>query len=109
MQKSRRWRGLELDLLSLVVASLAACSSTPTASSPPASSANEASSASPASHTPPLADTSASQPVLAPGASDPSSNPAPMPKGTRVLQIGDSFADALGGKLSKLLRDAEVK
>jgi len=32
-----------------------------------------------------------------------------MPKGTRVLQIGDSFAAALGGELSKLFREAGVQ
>ncbi|HET7538595.1 MAG TPA: SGNH/GDSL hydrolase family protein [Polyangiaceae bacterium] len=107
MQKSRRRRGLEFNLLSLVGATLAACASTPAPSTPPAPSASEASSAFSPPHAP-VADPSTSQ---APPASmaEPSENSAPMPKGTRVLQIGDSFADALGGKLSPLLRAAEVK
>jgi hypothetical protein len=33
----------------------------------------------------------------------------PLPKGTRVLQIGDSFAAALGGELSKLFKDAGLR
>ncbi len=33
----------------------------------------------------------------------------PLPKGTRVLQIGDSFAAALGGELGKLFKEAGVR
>jgi lysophospholipase L1-like esterase len=35
--------------------------------------------------------------------------PDALPKGTRVLQIGDSFAAALGGELSKLFKEAGVR
>jgi lysophospholipase L1-like esterase len=106
MQKSRRWRGLELHLLSLVGALLAACSSTPAANAP--APASEAGSASSHPHEPSPARTTAIEPEPA-AAPDPGSSPAALPKGTRVLQIGDSFADALGSALSKMLRAAEVK
>jgi hypothetical protein len=109
MQKSRRWRGLELDLLSVVL--LVACAGPPHSNAPaaPAESAE-----------PPRSPVNASAKVDPLVASDSQSNlatpvapmqaePAPLPKGTRVLQIGDSFADALGGKLSKLFRAVDVK
>jgi len=35
--------------------------------------------------------------------------PEPLPKGTRVLQLGDSFAAALGGELAKLFKEAGVR
>lgn len=36
----------------------------------------------------------------------PEPEPAPLPAGTRILHLGDSFADALGVPLGKRLRDA---
>ena len=115
MQKSRRWRGLEFDLLSVVL--LAACSATPAASTaatttaePPAKTSAPSATAS----TAPLPADSETKPnsALPPPAAvaAPEAAPAePMPKGTRVLQIGDSFAAALGGELSKLFKDAGVR
>jgi len=41
------------------------------------------------------------------GAGEPA--PEPLPKGTRVLQLGDSFAAALGGELAKLFKEAGVR
>jgi len=110
MQKSRRRRGLEFNLLSLVL--LVACAGPPHVDAPaapatPAASAPGTVSSSAKLDPPPVAAdpeaelTQTVTPIQAP--------PAPLPKGTRVLQIGDSFADALGGKLSKLLRAVEVK
>src|SRR6187551_3070088 len=101
MQKSRRRRGLELNLLSLVL--LGACAAPPAANAP----TPEPSSAPVASSPPPAAPAASAE--SQPGqASDPEPAPAPLPKGTRVLHIGDSFADALGGNLNKLLRAADV-
>lgn len=105
MQKSRRRRGLELNLLSLVL--LVACAAPPAANAPTPA----------ASEAPRAATTTApASPAEAPGEPGHAQSPAaaesttePLPKGTRVLQIGDSFADALGGNLSKLFRAVDVK
>ncbi|HYQ47018.1 MAG TPA: SGNH/GDSL hydrolase family protein [Polyangiaceae bacterium] len=115
MQKSRRWRGLELDLLSLVL--LAACAAPPPAAVPvapePAPTATTASAPPATSSAPAAAPESepASNPTLpapAPvGVGEPA--PEPLPKGTRVLQLGDSFAAALGGELAKLFKEAGVR
>jgi lysophospholipase L1-like esterase len=40
---------------------------------------------------------------------DPKHGPLPLPEGTTVLHVGDSFAGALGVPLNKLLRDAKVR
>jgi lysophospholipase L1-like esterase len=114
MQKSRRWRGLELDLLSLGALALAACAAQPSA---PAASPDPtpiaAPSAPPSSAAPTLPADSPT--IAAPGstASAPSASPRPtaepLPKGTLVLQIGDSFAAALGGELGKLLNAQGVR
>lgn len=100
MQKSRRWRGLEFELLSLVLLGLTglpACASAP----PPRSIAQRhAVQERPVVEPEPAQDEPAAkdEPVrLEP-------TPAPLPPGTLVLQIGDSFADALGGELARLLR-----
>lgn len=115
MQKSRRWRGLELNLLSVVL--LAACGAPPAANAPAASSAEPP--ATTASTPAPLASAPlpptdgetkpSSTPPAAPVAAAPESAPEPLPKGTRVLQIGDSFAAALGGELAKLFKEAGVR
>jgi lysophospholipase L1-like esterase len=125
MQKSRCWRGLELNLLPLGL--LAACGGQPAAANAPqapapsrsaaaaATSAAAPSSASPA--TPPLpadseATPSPSATAAAPPSTPPVSDPAalpPLPKGTLVLQLGDSFAAALGVELGKRLKAAGVR
>ena len=101
MQKSRRWRGLEFLLLSLVGTACAPAAKAPT--SKPASPSFD-SDAQESSSTESSADADATPPTARDEATAES-----LPKGTRVLQIGDSFADALGGNLGKLLRAAEVK
>jgi lysophospholipase L1-like esterase len=112
MQKSRRRRGLELNLLSVVC--LSACAAAPKANAP------EAPSSEPAASTPSAEPTIANTPDHAePNAKPSAAAPAtvaaqeptaePLPKGTRVLQIGDSFAAALGGELSKLLKEAGLR
>jgi len=112
MQKSRRWRGLELNLLSVVL--LAACSATPAANAPappsaePASAPSTAASTTSAPPTPADSETKPNPSAPAPAAA-PEPTAEPMPKGTRVLQIGDSFAAALGGELSKLFKEAGVR
>jgi hypothetical protein len=112
MQKSRRWRWLQLHLLPLA----AAC-----ASAPPPAAALSAVEASPASNaTAPAAtrpgaaapaepnETLAPSRVPAAGAHASSSASslaaAELPPGTKVLHVGDSFADALGVELGKLLK-----
>jgi len=40
---------------------------------------------------------------------DPERAPLPLPEGTTVLHVGDSFAGALGVPLNKRLRDAKVR
>ena len=115
MQKSRRWRGLELDLLSMSL--LVACTPPPPpaaapianpaetrAAAPPAASA--LASSAPATSAP--AAPASQQPEPVAGAM-PVAAPPPLPAGTLVLQIGDSFADALGGQLGKLLRAVGVR
>jgi hypothetical protein len=144
MQKSRRRRGLELDLLPVVgmlalaaasAAALVACGGQAPAANAPAeptpvlnaSSASNAPAppASAASPTPVLPADSA---TVAPAGAKPTSTPAtatpqpvaspqpvatpqalPLPKGTLVLQIGDSFAAALGVELGKLLKAQGVR
>jgi len=90
---------------------------------PKAAQAPEAASVQPAP-TPASAPSTSATPAGAPPAdAEPTPNPAPaaapvaaaeptpdpLPKGTRVLQIGDSFAAALGGELSKLFKEAGVR
>src|SRR3954465_14504558 len=105
MQKSRRWRGLELLLLSLVPA---ACSPAAAPAPAPKTSAAESADRDTESETASTGKTAAS-PNAKPTTEDEPAPSASLPKGTRVLQIGDSFADALGGRLAKLLREAEVR
>jgi len=122
MQKSRRWRGLELDLLSLGVLAFgcggsAAPANTPEPAAPAAAPATSPSSlvpatalrattAAPAVETPP-ADSSVgkSTETAPPGAPE----LAALPKDTLVLQLGDSFAAALGVELGKRLKAAGVR
>jgi hypothetical protein len=125
MQKSRCWRGLEFDLLPLAL--LAACggqpapANAPEAPTPSASAAASTGSAVPQSSaaptTPLLAADSettaspgatAAAPPSAPPNGDPMALP-PLPKGTLVLQLGDSFAAALGVELGKRLKAAGVR
>jgi lysophospholipase L1-like esterase len=49
------------------------------------------------------------QSVSIPPAQSPAPAPEPLPRGTRVLQLGDSFAAALGIDLGKLLKEAGVR
>jgi lysophospholipase L1-like esterase len=120
MQKSRRWRGLELDLLSVgVLLALAACAAQPApaasahADPKPVDSPATAASASPAP-APTLPSDSMSKPPAGSPPPAPSATPEPvaplaLPKGTLVLQIGDSFAAALGVELGKLLKAQGVR
>ncbi len=115
MQKSRRWRWLQLHLLPLA----AACASAPPPSSAPADGeavSASATLASPAAE-PPLAaaPAPAEQNAFPPArpavdsAPAPSSAPADLPAGTKVLQVGDSFAAALGVELGKLLKHSGLR
>ncbi len=122
MQKSRRWRGLELDLLSVgALVALTACAAQPTA--PAANAPTDPKPVAPlttaASATPAPAPTLLSDSVSKPPAGTPPPAPVaipeltsqalPLPKGTLVLQIGDSFAAALGIELGKLLKAQGVR
>jgi len=111
MQKPRRWRWLQLHLLSLT----AACASAPPPSPAPASAA--AVEAPPANSAPAKAAPADPQETFPPSrlpadsaaAPTPSSALAELPTGTKVLQVGDSFADALGVELGKLLKRSGLR
>jgi hypothetical protein len=111
MQEPRRWRWLQLYLLPLITA----CGgSAPNAAQPePAPAAlPEAPSTTnpPAAATPPRAPEPA--PAVAPEPAPPMIAAAPLaelPAGTKVLQVGDSFAAALGIELGKRLKAAGVR
>ncbi|HEY0467421.1 MAG TPA: hypothetical protein VGC79_24645, partial [Polyangiaceae bacterium] len=91
--------------MSLVL--LLACATRPAANSPsPDPSQTPSASTTPSSA--PHAEAER-EPGEGPSAVPLEGTPAPLPKGTRVLQIGDSFADALGGSLGKMLRAVEVR
>jgi lysophospholipase L1-like esterase len=117
MQKPRRRRRLQFHLLPLIAT--AACASA-TPASPPAPVSTSAS----ISQTPlapgPTPTTAAAQTPetfppsrLAVDSSDSAAAPPltslELPKGTKVLQVGDSFADALGIELGKLLKGAGLR
>jgi len=115
MQKSRRWCGLELNLLPL--ACLLACGARPVAAESPGTSpapstessvaftTSGAAAAAASSAAPPKGKASAKTPPTAP-----LPTPAePLPQGTLVLHIGDSFAAALGVELGKLLKGAGLR
>lgn len=59
---------------------------------------------------PPTEPAAATSPVSAPASAAPEPAPtAELPKGSRVLQVGDSFAAALGVELGKLLKASGVR
>ena len=124
MQKSRRWRGLELDLLPVkawpALLCLAACGGqTTTPSAPEAGPAARATSANTAAVASPTPSSSAAPPAseqpVGPAEpetaakAEPAPGAQPLPKGTLVLQMGDSFAAALGVELGKLLKAQGVR
>lgn len=112
MQKPRRRGGLQFDLLPLAALALLACASRPEPAPPrpepvavppaPEASSAEAGVAAvaPAPSLPEAPETSSQS--AAPSAEE-------LPSGTRVLQVGDSFADALGKELGKLLKAAGLR
>jgi hypothetical protein len=106
MQEPRRWRRLQLHLLPLAVA----CgSAAPTGSGPRAPTAVEGETApGTPDHEATAADAEPPRAVAA-KPSTTSAVTAELPKGTRVLQIGDSFADALGIELGKLLKQSGLR
>jgi len=75
------------------------------ASSPPDAPASASSTSSPSSAT----ATPAASRHPAESASSASSALADLPAGTKVLQVGDSFADALGIELGKLLKQSGLR
>jgi hypothetical protein len=110
MQKSRRWRGLQLHVLP-VAALCAGCGSAPPAAAPspaPPAAPPPATTVAPAASAevaPPAEPVAAAEPAPAPSAA-----PAvALPQGSRVLQVGDSFAAALGVELGKLLKQNGVR
>jgi lysophospholipase L1-like esterase len=56
-----------------------------------------------------VASSAVAPPAVAPVAAAPAAPPAPLPQGTRVLQVGDSFAAALGIELGKLLKQEGLR
>jgi len=115
MQKSRRGRGLQLLLLPVTAwgCSGAATSSPPAADPAPAqvsAKSTEPVVASPAAAAAPAPAPPSPEPAPAPApAPAPEPVAAALPTGTRVLQVGDSFAAALGSELGKLLKQAGVR
>jgi len=112
MQKPRRWRWFQLHLLPLAAA--CACASAHPTSQAPAAASVEAPPVGPAAGAPapadPPQDPAPSGHADAPdSARVPSSAATDLPAGTRVLQVGDSFADALGIELGKLLKQAGLR
>ena len=115
MQKSRRWRWLQLNLLPLA----AACASAPLPSPAPAAATAADGTAAAASHAvkPAVASPADPQEISAPSplpvASVSPFESAPsladLPAGTKVLQVGDSFAAALGVELGKLLKHSGLR
>lgn len=111
MQESRRRRWLQLYLLPLALSGAACGGSAPTATTPeqpaePAPLAEPVASAPTASSAAAPAELAATPaPHAAPADSAPVEPPA-LPAGTKVLQVGDSFADALSKELNKLLKEA---
>jgi len=110
MQTSRRNLRLLIELSSLML--LASCASSPAANAPPAHS-TEPSAPARASTAAPEGLSSAPRATEPANSTPPSPAPesvaSPLPKGTMVLQIGDSFAAALGIELGKLLKGAGLR
>jgi lysophospholipase L1-like esterase len=111
---------LELDLLSLSVVALVACSSASPpravadAHSEPASDAAPAAAAPPAPvpiapSAPPLPASDAAPAAEAASNSAPTESEKALPTGTLVLHVGDSFAAALGVPLAKRLKAAGLR
>ncbi|HXK16688.1 MAG TPA: SGNH/GDSL hydrolase family protein [Polyangiaceae bacterium] len=115
MQKPRRRRRLQLHLLPVILT--AACASAPPPSPSPSPALSQSVAAAPsasASPSPPATSTPEAAAAAPADADAPTAAPAPapaldLPKGTKVLQVGDSFADALGIDLGKLLKAAGVR
>src|SRR4051812_12573179 len=102
MQKPRRWRRLQFHLLPLTTAACASFSApSPSASPSPAIAVSEAKApaASPPVAATPPPGTSRPPGSLAAEAASAATPELELPKGTKVLQVGDSFADALGIEL----------
>lgn len=118
MQKPRRWRGLQLHLLPLAVGCASAPPPSPDAArpAPVETSAVSAAAASAGPPQPVAASPADPQEPASPSrlsveaAATPPAAPAPeLPTGTRVLQVGDSFAAALGIELGKLLKQSGLR
>ena len=110
MQKPRRWRWFQLNLLPLAVACASAPppSPAPPAAAPSTSSAEGSVTAAPASAAAPGAKPEATA-DSAPTTPATTAAAAELPTGTKVLQVGDSFADALGVELGKLLKQSGLR
>ncbi len=117
MQKPRRWRWLQLYVLPLAMACSGAEAPAPRTAARKLTPAPVAEPKPLASASVPLAPPRAPSPEpaeveasLAAAPPEPDSRAAAAPPpGTQVLQVGDSFADALGKELSKLLKDAGLR
>jgi len=108
MQKPRRWRWLQLHLLPLAVG----CAAAPPPAAP--APAHEGAAPDAAPEQPVASNSGAPQEAAAPGRLPADSAAAPpslaeLPAGTKVLQVGDSFADALGRELGKLLKSSGLR
>lgn len=103
MQEPRRWSWLQLHLLPLAVA----CGSTAARGPEPGTPSRADASATADDE---AALTSAAGSWRETATSTPGAVATEeLPKGTRVLQVGDSFADALGIELGKLLKQSGLR
>lgn len=121
MQKQRRRRWLELHLLSLITAGVAACApasapraaDAPVAESSPSDAATVGTAPVAANPAPASSAASAAEPAPPSAATNEAVSAIvpeqPLPKGTLVLHIGDSFAAALGVPLAKRLKAAGLR
>ena len=115
MQEPRRRRRLQLYVLS--VALVVGCAPAPTAKEASAASPQPSVAAQPApaaesAPVPPSPPVASQPPETSPPPRLPADSPAPpadLPVGTKVLQVGDSFAAALGIELGKRLKAAGVR
>jgi hypothetical protein len=113
MQKPRRWRWLQLYVLPLAMACSGAEAPAPRTAARKLTPAPAAEPKPPAMSVP-LVPPRALGPAAAGGEATLAAGPpetdgpaaAAPPPGTKVLQVGDSFADALAKELGKLLKDA---
>lgn len=107
MQEPRRRRWFQLHLLPVALSCACAAPQSASRATPEPASGKEAAASTDAAKPPADAAAPKREPAQPAAASAPTSND--LPQGTRVLQVGDSFADALGIELGKLLKQSGLR